>query len=92
MQLALCTGTWSFEGTTWTLPVWASRQQADTSSPEPQPALAARPTPPAQGLEHANYATAAENLAAALQRRGQWDEARGLMHKALETRRFVGLG
>lgn len=39
-----------------------------------------------QGLEHANYANAAENLAAALQRKGQWEEARELMHKALETR------
>lgn len=39
-----------------------------------------------QGLEHANYATAAENLAGALQRRGAWDEARSLMHKSLETR------
>ena len=43
-----------------------------------------------QGLEHANYANAAENLAAALQRKGQWDEARELMHKALETRRWMG--
>lgn len=39
-----------------------------------------------QGLEHANYSNAAENLAAALQRKGQWDEARHLMHKSLETR------
>lgn len=53
--------------------------------PTTLPPLTAYPSP--QGLEHANYANAAENLAAALQRRGQWDEARGLMHKALEMRR-----
>lgn len=39
-----------------------------------------------QGLEHANYATAAENLASALQQRGAWDEARRLMHGSLEMR------
>ena len=51
----------------------------------PKKASFCYPAPP-QGLEHGNYAAAAENLAAALQRRGQWDEARGLMHRALEAR------
>ena len=39
-----------------------------------------------QGLEHANYAAAAENLSSALQCKGQVDEARTLMHRALEAR------